>query len=338
MWASSGNVLDRIEFTTNQQRHFSAGGPGGKPKKLKTKQDEGKHARFHSFGIRLTSESATEIRGYYLAVDGEPVEDITFKTLEEERVRREEEERLRAEAEEKLNTYRSWYFDQLKETNSVGESDGDLHKDNEVELFKKDYYSGEYTLAKLERITVWESFDANWGTTVVQGYGLEYEELSEGVKPIFKHLRSEGRGEELVEKVFWFSSGEYITHLWASAGCALDRIEFTTNQSRHFVAGGPGGSPAKLETDSEDGKHARFVTLGTHLSPYEAKDLRGYYILVEGSNDVEDITLKNLEEERIRKEQEEAERIRAEEEEAERRRLEEEAAEQERLRLEYEAE
>jgi hypothetical protein len=72
---------------------------------------------------------------------------------------------------------------------------------------------------------------------------ITYKDNSEGTLPTIRHLRAESTGEELVEKTFWFSYGEHITHLWASAGLALDRIEFTTNQSRHFAAGGPGGSP-----------------------------------------------------------------------------------------------
>jgi hypothetical protein len=62
---------------------------------------------------------------------------------------------LRAEAEEKLNNYKSWYFDELLETSSVGESDeGDLFQEREALLFKQDYNSGEYTLSKLEKLTV----------------------------------------------------------------------------------------------------------------------------------------------------------------------------------------
>jgi hypothetical protein len=49
-----GGALDRIEFTTNKERHFSGGGPGGRYVRLNLPvEDQDKHPRVIALGIGL---------------------------------------------------------------------------------------------------------------------------------------------------------------------------------------------------------------------------------------------------------------------------------------------
>lgn len=186
----------------------------------------------------------------------------------------------------------------------------------------------------MKSVTVFDAFDHRWGTTVVQGVRIEYEQTADGQTYEFTHVRANGHGFH--ETTFYFEEDEYITHMGASYGCSLDRIEFTTNKERHFASTGKGGTYKKLHTHSEHGHHARFVSIGLSVGEHDAHQLFGSYALVTGEEcrdiceefELERQRIAAAEAERLRIEEEE--RIRAEEEEAAR------LAEEERLRLEAE--
>ena len=93
----------------------------------------------------------------------------------------------------------------------------------------------------MHHLTFWEAHDNRFNTVVVQGYEIHYKETYEGLEPKYTRLRSQGAGGELVAKEFHFEDDEYITHMGASTGGSLDRVEFTTNKERHFSCGGQGG-------------------------------------------------------------------------------------------------
>lgn len=98
-----GWSLDRIEFTTNKERHFSAGGKGGSYTRfIMSVDDHDKHPRVVALGIGLGPLDAHQLRVHYLPEHGEHCRDIAWE-LEQEREKQkeaEEAERLRHEAEE----------------------------------------------------------------------------------------------------------------------------------------------------------------------------------------------------------------------------------------------
>ena len=98
-----GWSLDRLEFTTNHERHFTAGGAGGKYHRIPLPCPlEGTHPRVVSFGLGLGPHDVHQLRAHYLPVTGDQCRDIAWE-LEQEReaVReREEQERFVREAEE----------------------------------------------------------------------------------------------------------------------------------------------------------------------------------------------------------------------------------------------
>jgi hypothetical protein len=98
-----GWSLDRIEFTTNKERHFTAGGSGGKYHRIPLPcSQEGTHPRVISFGLGLGPHDVNQLRAHYLPVTGDHCRDIAWE-LEQEREaerEREEQERLAREAEE----------------------------------------------------------------------------------------------------------------------------------------------------------------------------------------------------------------------------------------------
>ena len=109
--ASAGSSLDRVEFTTNLERHFKAGGNGGTYNKCITSDshshDEGHHSehehyhpRFISFNCAHGPLDLTAFGGNYILVPGScGVCDISQKELDEEN------ERLRLESEAKEREY-----------------------------------------------------------------------------------------------------------------------------------------------------------------------------------------------------------------------------------------
>ena len=76
--------------------------------------------------------------------------------------------------------------------------------------------------------------------------------------------------EEVEENEFHFNEDEYITHLGVAFGWSLDRIEFTTNQERHFSAGGLGGSYHRIPMPcAPEGTHPRVIALGAGIGPHD---------------------------------------------------------------------
>lgn len=106
--ASTGMSLDRVEFTTNRERNFKAGGKGGKYTKCQTSdqhshedghhsEHEHYHPRFISFNSSHGHLDFTSFGGNYILVPGScEVCDISQKELDDET----ELLRLKAEAEE----------------------------------------------------------------------------------------------------------------------------------------------------------------------------------------------------------------------------------------------
>ncbi len=133
--ASTGSSLDRVEFTTNHERNFKAGGKGGRYTKCETSDEhtheehdhhsehEHYHSRFVSFNSSHGALDFTSFGGNYLLVPGScDVCDISQQELflqaeaeERERIRIEEErqaaeaERLRLEAEAQAERERQEY-------------------------------------------------------------------------------------------------------------------------------------------------------------------------------------------------------------------------------------
>ena len=87
--------MDRIEFTTNQQRHFSAGGKGGGYRRIPLNCDEeGTHPRVIAFGFGIGPKDVHQVRAHYFPVSGDHCRDIAWE-LEQERLQREAEEAQR---------------------------------------------------------------------------------------------------------------------------------------------------------------------------------------------------------------------------------------------------
>jgi len=80
----------------------------------------------------------------------------------------------------------------------------------------------------------------------------------------------------------------------ASTGASLDRVEFTTNYGKHFVAGGKGGRYHKLDTSdahshSNDEHHSehehfhpRFISFKCSHGEHDLTSFGGLYLLVPG--------------------------------------------------------
>jgi len=150
----------------------------------------------------------------------------------------------------------------------------------------------------MKHLTFWVAFDHRYGTNVIVGYKVLYEGLNHDSEEYEnKRLCHKGieNNSETVE--FDFHDGEYITHLGVSTGASLDRVEFTTNTGRHFVAGGKGGKYIKLNTSSEHSHangedhhehehyHPRFISFMCSHGELDVTSFGGMYLLVPGSCD-----------------------------------------------------
>ena len=77
---SYGWSLDRIEFTTNKERHFKAGGSGGGLHRIHMPCDiEGTHPRVISFGVGIGPHDVHQLKANYLPVSGEHCRDIAWE-------------------------------------------------------------------------------------------------------------------------------------------------------------------------------------------------------------------------------------------------------------------
>ena len=79
---SYGWSLDRIEFTTNLERHFSAGGSGGSFHRFTLPVNDSphdKHPRIIALGLGLGPHDAHQIRVHYLPVSGHHCKDISLE-------------------------------------------------------------------------------------------------------------------------------------------------------------------------------------------------------------------------------------------------------------------
>jgi hypothetical protein len=80
MGAAYGESLDRIEFVTNKERHFTCGGQGGRYTPLTFDCAPGSHPRVIAFGIGLGSHDAHQIRAHYFDTTGEtPCRDVALE-------------------------------------------------------------------------------------------------------------------------------------------------------------------------------------------------------------------------------------------------------------------
>ena len=82
---SFGSAVDRIEFTTNKEKHFTAGGTGGGYHRIPMPCDsEDCHSRVIAFGVGMGPTDIHQFRAHYLPVSGEHCRDIAWE-LEQER-------------------------------------------------------------------------------------------------------------------------------------------------------------------------------------------------------------------------------------------------------------
>ena len=122
-------------------------------------------------------------------------------------------------------------------------------------------------------------------------------------------MREHALTEEVEEFEFHFNDDEYITHMGVAFGWSLDRIEFTTNQERHFSAGGPGGSYHRIQMQcTHEGTHPRVIAFGVGLGPHDVHQLCAHYLPVSGEH-CRDVAWELEQEREAKRQAEEQERL-----------------------------
>ena len=164
---------------------------------------------------------------------------------------------------------------------------GKLHKDtqqvDDLDHLLISKHHDHYEITQMHKLTVYVSHDFRYKTKVLQGYKIEYKPNFRGEEIHIHRMRSTPLSQDVEEYSFHFEEDEYITHIGVAFGWSVDRIEFTTNQERHFRAGGAGGKLNRIPLPChEDGTHPRVVAFGLGLGPHDVNQLRAHYLPVSG--------------------------------------------------------